>query len=1058
MFTINVSYILFYSSVAPPQVNATFFDESGASAPFVFEEPVKLPVGVRPKPSYPPFDVNEANAPFCTSDVLAKYSLPDTKKESLLKRIDKVDSEISQLEQRLKNVYDERERGQEELHLAMQDLDASKRLKASLEQSLSEKIGEKDPEITEAEEPDTDTHLHLAVNAEEVVDGILMANARIAEKSHKLAQVKNLFPKDLEVGDQMVLYNRPDDIPTFASIFRNHAYFRPTLLGYLKRTNAAQQLKIKRLQIAYRKYHEAWEARIERQEAIANKSGRAQRQKAFFEAQFPDMARGLPPTRAEDNINNHYTTAPFNVSELHGMVCARVRTDACVRLTRMRTVACERLTRMHWKVFARGHRGEVAVAPTADPSHLSLDVGGPPGWGGRSSRTSRSSGWGDAVRSDAEMEQVLLDLLAQERSDEKSFTALAAVVPPLILNKKEKAMRYDNRNGLVVDLPTDIMEHKMKMPWRDSEREIFSEKYLLYPKDFGKIQTYIPSHTVSECVAYYYASKKKEKYKMRLQAYHAKRKRTHEKEKERSERGDHTEDAQASQHRKDRNKFKTKPRSRHHDGVNTPPSRKGLGVARLDSTSSTTSRPDKSIDHNLFTVPDHPGRGRPTDKEREARANAARDKDKDESAHHKRRKQKSSSQSGSRRRNKEYDTDTHAHIATGDRDYREKGPITVHAFTHAPKDADKPGRKDRGSRTVTDDEDDEGGGIAVSRTSTITLADGTVEVLGPQLAALQATVAGNAAHGAHIEETARWSQAETELLIRLLGEVGRDWVALSQVIITKSDTQCKNYFHNNKRRLNLAEIVAQCELNRQGEGDKETGNQLVEAAVVVGLEMVGKRKAQKEMRTRRASEKNVATLDTHSDDDADANADVDAQADADGDGDREGEGEGEGYSDGESDGPPSAEEESETPAEVVGKIKYKHRDKEKEKEKEREREKEKEKEREKEKEKEKDARVHGHRQGTATEAGGAQKKRKSKSRQTSPRPNKRRKSESTIISLSVPVSRQTSVPKGGESAASEDEGEAKPHSVSISRKSSVKRTGQHGHSEKDKGKVSHKTR
>merc|ERR1712008_18979 len=62
----------------------------------------------------------------------------------------------------------------------------------------------------------------------------------------------------------------------------------------------------------------------------------------------------------------------------------------------------------------------------------------------------------------------------------------------------------------------EYSERKFVNTWTDSEKEIFKEKFLLHPKNFGLIAQSLERKTVPDCVQYYYLSKKTENYKQLL--------------------------------------------------------------------------------------------------------------------------------------------------------------------------------------------------------------------------------------------------------------------------------------------------------------------------------------------------------------------------------------------------------------------------------------------------------------------------------------------------------------------------------------------------------------
>ena len=89
-----------------------------------------------------------------------------------------------------------------------------------------------------------------------------------------------------------------------------------------------------------------------------------------------------------------------------------------------------------------------------------------------------------------------------------------AVIPPILLEERKRKHRYTNRNGVIEDPITEYKDHKNINIWTESEKEIFREKYLLNPKNFVVIGSYLERKNVSDCIQFYYSTKKKENYKM----------------------------------------------------------------------------------------------------------------------------------------------------------------------------------------------------------------------------------------------------------------------------------------------------------------------------------------------------------------------------------------------------------------------------------------------------------------------------------------------------------------------------------------------------------------
>ena len=126
----------------------------------------------------------------------------------------------------------------------------------------------------------------------------------------------------------------------------------------------------------------------------------------------------------------------------------------------------------------------------------------------------RFSRVGQRIRSDAELEEIMDGLQEQELEDKKMRSY--AVIPPILLDSRHKKHYYINRNGFIEDPMSEYKERQMLNIWTDQEKDIFKEKYLLHPKNFALIASFLERKSVPECVQYYYLSKKNENYKQLL--------------------------------------------------------------------------------------------------------------------------------------------------------------------------------------------------------------------------------------------------------------------------------------------------------------------------------------------------------------------------------------------------------------------------------------------------------------------------------------------------------------------------------------------------------------
>lgn len=129
-------------------------------------------------------------------------------------------------------------------------------------------------------------------------------------------------------------------------------------------------------------------------------------------------------------------------------------------------------------------------------------------------RGNRRRGVGDAVTTEAEFQEILAGL-ADTAAKDPNYRAskTTAVVPDMLLGS-ERLMRYDDDNDLVTDpLAFYDFAGTAEPIWTSEERAAFLRRYLNFPKQFGKIAEALPDKTASDCVLYYYRTKKTIDYK-----------------------------------------------------------------------------------------------------------------------------------------------------------------------------------------------------------------------------------------------------------------------------------------------------------------------------------------------------------------------------------------------------------------------------------------------------------------------------------------------------------------------------------------------------------------
>ncbi|KAI8635968.1 hypothetical protein BD408DRAFT_426894 [Parasitella parasitica] len=121
----------------------------------------------------------------------------------------------------------------------------------------------------------------------------------------------------------------------------------------------------------------------------------------------------------------------------------------------------------------------------------------------------------DAARSEAELLEIIQSLESAEmRNPESRAKKTTATIPPMILDSRERMRTFDDRSGLVKD-PLNYYHTGSDTGdvWNQQEVTTFMESYMMYPKQFERISIAIGTKTAPQCVLFYYRKKKKIDFK-----------------------------------------------------------------------------------------------------------------------------------------------------------------------------------------------------------------------------------------------------------------------------------------------------------------------------------------------------------------------------------------------------------------------------------------------------------------------------------------------------------------------------------------------------------------
>lgn len=91
---------------------------------------------------------------------------------------------------------------------------------------------------------------------------------------------------------------------------------------------------------------------------------------------------------------------------------------------------------------------------------------------------------------------------------------LMAVAVPFFVSQKPQ-YQYNDNNGIIHRASESNISQHSRI-WTDEEIDIFTKKFIQYPKQFDVIASYLKYKSTCDCVQYYYLTKKKVNYKLLL--------------------------------------------------------------------------------------------------------------------------------------------------------------------------------------------------------------------------------------------------------------------------------------------------------------------------------------------------------------------------------------------------------------------------------------------------------------------------------------------------------------------------------------------------------------
>ncbi|XP_025027010.1 nuclear receptor corepressor 1 isoform X4 [Python bivittatus] len=293
-----------------------------------------------------------------------------------------------------------------------------------------------------------------------IVQIIYDENRKKAEEAHKIFE--GLGPKV-----ELPLYNQPSDTKVYHENIKTNQVMRKKLILFFKRRNHARKQREQKICQRYDQLMEAWEKKVDRIENNPRRKAKESKTREYYEKQFPEIRKQREQQER------------FQSNDRAG----------CLFRTLYDSFASSCNTRKQVISTMVGQRGTGLSATIA--------------------------------RSEHEISEII-DGLSEQENNEKQMRQLS-VIPPMMFDAEQRRVKFINMNGLMEDPMKVYKDRQFMNVWTDHEKEIFKEKFVQHPKNFGLIASYLERKNVPDCVLYYYLTKKNENYKALVRRNYGKR-------------------------------------------------------------------------------------------------------------------------------------------------------------------------------------------------------------------------------------------------------------------------------------------------------------------------------------------------------------------------------------------------------------------------------------------------------------------------------------------------------------------------------------------------------